>query len=97
MIIQKALLVVYSKDDAKITLIGVEDKSGVAANIFEPLNKSQVNVDMVIQNISSDTIITDVTFTIKRDDLVKTKDIFKKIIILVLKKLLIMIKLLKYL
>ena len=46
--------VAYSKDDAKITLIGVEDKPGVAANIFEPLNKSQVNVDMVIQNISSD-------------------------------------------
>ena len=70
--------VAYSKDDAKITLIGVEDKPGVAANIFEPLNKSQVNVDMVIQNISSDTITTDVTFTIKRDDLIKTKDIFEK-------------------
>ena len=37
----------------KITLIGVEDKPGVAANIFEPLNKAQINVDMVIQNISS--------------------------------------------
>ena len=70
--------VAYSKDDAKITLIGVEDKPGVAANIFEPLNDSQVNVDMVIQNISSDNRTTDVTFTIKRDDLLKTKDIFKK-------------------
>ncbi len=70
--------VAYSKDDAKITLIGVEDKPGVAANIFEPLNESQVNVDMVIQNISSDSRTTDVTFTIKRDDLLKTKDIFKK-------------------
>ena len=46
--------VAYSKDDAKITLIGVEDKPGVAADIFEPLNKSQINVDMVIQNISSE-------------------------------------------
>ncbi len=70
--------VAYSKDDAKITLVGVEDKPGVAANIFEPLNKSQVNVDMVIQNVSSDTRTTDVTFTIKRDDLPKTKDIFEK-------------------
>ncbi len=69
--------VAYSKDDAKITLIGVEDKPGVAANIFEPLNKSQINVDMVIQNISSDQKKTDITFTIKRDDLVKTKDILK--------------------
>ena len=70
--------VAYSKDDAKITLIGVEDKPGVAANIFEPLNKSQINVDMVIQNISSDKKTTDVTFTIKRDDLQKTKEIFEK-------------------
>ena len=44
--------VAYSKDDAKITIIGVEDKPGVAANIFEPLNGAQINVDMVIQNIS---------------------------------------------
>ena len=69
--------VAYSKDDAKITLIGVEDKPGVAANIFEPLNKSQINVDMVIQNISSDQKTTDISFTIKRDDLLKTKEILK--------------------
>ena len=69
--------VAYSKDDAKITLVGVEDKPGVAANIFEPLNKSQVNVDMVIQNISSNTKKTDITFTIKRDDLKKTIDILE--------------------
>ena len=67
--------VAYSKDDAKITLIGVEDKPGIAANIFEPLNKAQINVDMVIQNVSSDQKTTDITFTIKRDDLKKTKDI----------------------
>ncbi len=69
--------VAYSKDDAKITLLGVEDKPGVAANIFEPLNKSQINVDMVIQNISSDQKTTDITFTIKRDDLIKTKEILE--------------------
>ncbi len=69
--------VAYSKDDAKITLTGVEDKPGVAANIFEPLSKNQINVDMVIQNISSDEKITDITFTIKRDDLVKTIEILK--------------------
>ena len=67
--------VAYSKDDAKITLIGVQDKPGVAASIFEPLNKNQINVDMVIQNISSDYKTTDLTFTIKRDDLSKTIDI----------------------
>ena len=69
--------VAYSKDDAKITLIGVKDQPGVAANIFEPLSKNQVNVDMVIQNISSDQKTTDITFTIKRDDLLKTIEILK--------------------
>ena len=70
--------VAYSKDDAKITLIGVKDKPGVAANIFEPLSKAQINVDMVIQNISSDQKTTDITFTIKRGDVFKTLDILKR-------------------
>ena len=69
--------VAYSKDDAKITLTGVKDKPGVAANIFEPLSNAQINVDMVIQNISSDQKTTDITFTIKRDDVSKTKEILK--------------------
>ena len=69
--------VAYSKDDAKITIVGVEDRPGVAANIFEPLSKAQVNVDMVIQNISSDQKTTDITFTVKRDDISKTKQVMK--------------------
>ncbi len=69
--------VAYSKDDAKITIIGVEDRPGVAANIFEPLSKAQINIDMVIQNISSDQKTTDITFTVKRDDVIKTKEILK--------------------
>jgi len=69
--------VAYSKDDAKITIIGVEDRPGVAANIFEPLSKAQINVDMVIQNISSDQKTTDITFTVKRDDVLNTKKILK--------------------
>ena len=60
--------VAYSKDDAKITLLGVDDKPGVAADIFEPLSKDQINVDMVIQNISADGKKTDLTFTTKRQD-----------------------------
>ena len=69
--------VAYSKDDAKITLIGVQDKPGVAASIFEPFSENQINVDMVIQNVSSDGKTTDLTFTIKRDDLDKTLSILK--------------------
>jgi len=69
--------VAYSRDDAKITLIGVNDEPGVAANIFEPLNNAQINVDMVIQNIASDQKTTDITFTTKREDLLKTKKILE--------------------
>ncbi len=69
--------VAYSKDDAKITLVGVEDKPGVAADIFEPLSKNQINIDMVIQNISADGKETDLTFTIKREDVNKTLEIIK--------------------
>ncbi len=70
--------VAYSKDDAKLTITGVEDRPGVAANIFEPLSKAQINVDMVIQNISSDQKTTDITFTVKRDEILKTKKILKE-------------------
>ena len=65
--------VAYSKDDAKITLQGVKDKPGVASKIFKPLFDNQIVVDMIVQNISADNKKTDVTFTIKRDDLKKTK------------------------
>ena len=70
--------VAYSKDDAKITILGVEDRPGVT-NIFEPLSKAQINVDMVIQNISSDLKTTDITFTVKRDDVLKTIEILNKL------------------
>lgn len=69
--------VTYSKNDAKITLLGVEDKPGVAADIFEPLGKNSINVDMVIQNISPDGKTTDLTFTIKRSDLTKAIKLIK--------------------
>ena len=69
--------VTYSKNDAKITLLGVKDKPGVAADIFEPLGKNSINVDMVIQNISPDGKETDLTFTIKRSDLAKTIKLIK--------------------
>ena len=70
--------VAYSKDDAKITLQAVEDKPGVAAEIFEPLGKNQINIDMVIQNVSSDGKTTDITFTTKRENLDKSLAILKE-------------------
>ena len=62
-------------NDAKVSLLGVKDKPGVAASIFKPLSKNLINVDMVVQNISSNGKETDLTFTIKNDDLNKTKKI----------------------
>ena len=66
-----------TKNDAKITIAGVKDKPGVAALIFEPLSKNLINVDMVVQNISLDGKETDLTFTIKSDDVKKTEKIIK--------------------
>ncbi len=62
-------------NDAKVTLIGVKDKPGVAASIFRPLSSNSINVDMVVQNISSNGKETDLTFTIKNEDLNKTRKI----------------------
>ena len=64
--------------DAKVSLLGVKDKPGVAASIFKPLSKNLINVDMVVQNISSNGKETDLTFTIKNEDLNKTKKIIKE-------------------
>ena len=64
-----------TQNDSKISLIGVRDKPGVAASIFKPLSKNLINVDMVVQNISANGKETDLTFTIKTDDLNKTKRI----------------------
>ena len=67
-----------TKNDAKITIAGVKDKPGVAAHIFEPLSKNLINVDMVVQNISLDGKETDLTFTIKAEDVKKTEKIIKE-------------------
>ena len=70
--------VAYSKDDAKITLVNVEDKPGIAANVFEPFEKNRINIDMVIQSISHDNKSTDITFTLKRPALNKAIEILKR-------------------
>ena len=62
----------FTKNDAKITLVGVKDRPGIAASIFEPLSKNNINVDMVVQNISANGSETDVTFTVKNEDLKKS-------------------------
>ena len=67
-----------TKNDAKVTLIGVKDRPGIAASIFRPLSKNYINVDMVVQNISADGNETDLTFTIKSEDVKKTQKLLKQ-------------------
>lgn len=69
-IVEQAMVsgIAYSRDEAKITLRHVPDRPGVAAAIFGPLSEAQVNVDMIVQNVSADGT-TDMTFTVSRTDL----------------------------
>ncbi len=69
-IVEKQLVtgIAYSKDEAKITLRGVEDKPGVAAAVFGPLAETGINVDMIVQNVSEDGSRTDITFTVPTAD-----------------------------
>jgi aspartate kinase len=60
--------IAYSKDEAKITLVRVADRPGVAAAIFGPLSDANVNVDMIVQNVSEDGRATDLTFTVAETD-----------------------------
>jgi len=68
----------FTKNDAKVTLVGVKDKPGVAASIFKPFYQNYINVDMVVQTSSGNKRETDITFTIKSDDLLKTLKLIKQ-------------------
>ena len=70
--------IAYSKNNAKISIVGVVDKPGVAADVFEPIGKNNINIDMVIQNTSLDGKNANITFTIKKEDLKKTLNIIEK-------------------
>ena len=67
--------IAYSKDDAKITMIGLPDRPGVAAALFGPLSEAGINVDMIVQNISPDGESTDLTFTVAKSDLEEALDV----------------------
>jgi aspartate kinase len=70
--------IAYSKDEAQITLRRVADKPGVAAAIFVPLAEANINVDMIIQVVSDDTITTDITFTVSTADYERARAILEK-------------------
>ena len=77
-IVEKALVsgIAYSRDEAKVTLIGVKDQPGVAAGIFGPLATANINVDMIVQNAARDGT-TDITFTTGRADLERALRVVK--------------------
>ncbi|OJX67254.1 aspartate kinase [Magnetospirillum sp. 64-120] len=78
-IVEKELLsgIAYSRDEAKITLVKVADRPGVAAAIFGPLADAAVNVDMIVQNVSEDGKSTDLTFTVGKADLDRAKKVIE--------------------
>ena len=78
-IVEKEIVsgIAYNRDEAKLTLVKVPDRPGVAAAIFGPLSEANVNVDMIVQNISEDGRATDLTFTVAKADFDRAKKILE--------------------
>ena len=70
--------IAFAKDEAKVTVTRVADRPGVAAAIFGPLAEANVNVDMIVQNVSLDGSSTDITFTVPRADLARAVELLQK-------------------
>jgi aspartate kinase len=70
--------IAYAKDEAKVTLLNVDDKPGIAARIFGPLADANINVDMIVQNVTADGKHTDMTFTVQAAELARALEVIKK-------------------
>jgi aspartate kinase len=70
--------IAYAKDEAKVTLFQIQDKPGVAAAIFGPLAEANINVDMIVQNVSEDGTTTAMTFTVPSVDLERSLEVLKR-------------------
>ena len=70
--------IAFSKDEAQISIRRVPDKPGVAAAIFGPLADANINVDMIVQNVSADGATTDLTFTVPAADYERADDVLAK-------------------
>jgi aspartate kinase len=70
--------ITYDRNEAKITILGVQDRPGVAATIFTALTDDNINVDMIIQNMSTDGKFADLSFTVTRTEYDKALSIVKK-------------------
>ena len=70
--------IAFSKDEAQISIRRVQDKPGVAAAIFGRLAQANINVDMIVQNVSENGETTDLTFTVPEADYVRASDVLAK-------------------
>ncbi|MCJ8323933.1 MAG: aspartate kinase [Rhizobiales bacterium] len=70
--------ITYSKDEAKLTLVNISDRPGISARIFTPLAEANVNVDMIVQNVSEDGKFTNMTFTVPSDSLKKAQAVIEE-------------------
>ena len=70
--------IAFSKDEAQISIRRVQDKPGVAAAIFGPLAETNINVDMIVQNVSADGATTDITFTVPASDYDRARAVIEK-------------------
>jgi aspartate kinase len=71
--------IAYAKDEAKITLLQIADKPGIAASIFGALADASINVDMIVQNLSADGKSTDITFTVQESELDRALEVLKSV------------------
>lgn len=71
--------VAFSRDEAKVTLLDLPDTPGIAGQVFGPLSDANINVDMIVQNVSADGKKTDMTFTIRRAELPRALSVLGKI------------------
>jgi len=69
--------IAYARDEAKITMLKLEDKPGIAARIFVPLAEASINVDMIVQNVAADGRHTDMTFTVQAAELPRALEVLK--------------------
>jgi aspartate kinase len=65
--------ITYSRDEARLTVLGVRDRPGVAAAVFGPLAAANINVDMIVQSVSRDGVVANMTFTVARNDITRAK------------------------
>ncbi len=65
--------ITYSRDEARLTVLGVRDRPGVAAAVFGPLAAANINVDMIVQSVSRDGVVANMTFTVARNDLARAQ------------------------